>query len=205
MFSLQKSAFLKRHLAWLKNIITAAWNIKLTRFALGNSIPAFWNCYLTNTISIFCNSIKLTFEAPYAIMPDVAPSRTGAAPGRMKSPFGLRSLAAREQVMAEVQTDCLSARSTFATKLSSAAFPPHQPPATLITAEKENYYFKFKKTNEIVLKDARTVNFLSTSERVKHVLVLLRECVFERLALGKTFLQGSGPGVTPLRIFQLCF
>ena len=123
-------------------------------------------------------------------MPEVAPSRTGAAPGRTKRPFSFRNLAAREHVIAEVHTDCRRARSTFATNLSSAAFPPHQPPATLITAENksQNCYF-FPSLQKKIVKDARTVNFLSASEGVKDVLVLLRKCVFERLALGKTSVQ----------------
>ena len=59
---------------------------------------------------------------------------TGAAPGRMKRPPGASFFAATDAAIADVQTDCLSARSTLAMKSSDAQLPPHHPPATLITA-----------------------------------------------------------------------
>ena len=68
-------------------------------------------------------------------MPEVPPSsRTGAAPGKMNKPPGARLFAATEAAIDEVHTDCLRAKSTLSTNFSSLAFPPHQPPATLITA-----------------------------------------------------------------------
>lgn len=86
--------------------------------------------------------MEKTFDAPYAIIPDVAPSKTGAAPGSTKNPPVFKCFAAIWDEIAEVHTDCFSAKSTFATKLSAEALPPHHPPATLITAIKNILHFR---------------------------------------------------------------
>ena len=67
-------------------------------------------------------------------MPLVPPSVTGAAPGKMNKPPGANFLDATAAAIEDVQTDCLNAKSTFDMKSSEAQFPPHQPPATFITA-----------------------------------------------------------------------
>ena len=83
-------------------------------------------------------------------MPGVAPSMTGAAPGSTKNPPGFKCFAATWDEMADVQTDCFNAKSTFLMKLAVEAFPPHHPPATLMTANNCWFYdglYNFKLYN----------------------------------------------------------